>query len=302
MTVSDVQDQSSSPDRFQAEDFVLFIDRRQREQLVRLTPGKKIKLRGEYLEAERFIGLEVGSSIVTPLGLAYLALRPTLAERIMNMPREAQIIYPKDLGPILFYADVHPGCRVIEIGVGHGAMTMSLVRAVGSTGRVVSYERRSDFARRTRANLKRYLGPTPWWEIKTADPAESGLAERDFDLAVVDVPAPWELVEALTPGLKPGGPAVFFLPTVPQVVRLVEGLKSSGKFAHFQTIELLQRPWNIDGPSVRPHMRISGHTGFITTCRRKLSQVVRLQGQLGQGALNGAEALIKSLPDSTDEG
>ncbi|MBW1711794.1 MAG: tRNA (adenine-N1)-methyltransferase [Deltaproteobacteria bacterium] len=275
-----VQDQAQSladqaEDRFGPDDLILFVGRQQKEYLAQLTPGRKIKLKGEYFEAEKFIGLPVGVSVVTPLRAAYLTMRPTLQQRIMNMPRQAQIIYPKDLGLILFWADIQPGSKVLEVGVGHGALTLALVRAVGQEGRVISYEIRTDHARRTRNNVKRYLGQTPWWQIKTANPVETGFDETNLDAALIDMPSPWELVAALVPAIRPGGTAVFFLPTVPQVVKLVEELKASGKFAHLQTMELLLRPWKIEAPSVRPVMHISGHTGFIISCRRKLGQVVR---------------------------
>ena len=265
------------PDLFGPEENVLFVGRRQREYLVRLIPGSQVRLKGESFAAEEIIGLPVGSSIVTPQNQAYLALRPTLIERIMNMPRAAQIIYPKDLALILLWADIRPGAKVVEIGVGHGAMTMALVRSVGPEGSVVSYEIRKDFARRTKNNLRRFLGDAPWWEIKLANPAEAGIDEKGLDAAIVDVPAPWEVVEAIVGALAPGGTAIFFLPNVPQVVHLVEELKSSGKFAHFETMESIHRPWRIEERSVRPEMQIAGHTGFITKVRRKLGEVVRLK-------------------------
>ena len=267
----------TKPDLFGPEENVLFIGRRQREYLVRLIPGSQIRLKGESFAAEEIIGLPVGSSIVTPQNQAYLALRPTLIERIMNMPRAAQIIYPKDLALILLWADIQPGAKVVEIGVGHGAMTMALVRSVGPEGSVVSYEIRKDFARRTKNNLRRFLGDAPWWEIKLANPAEAGIDEKGLDAAIVDVPAPWEVVGAIVGALAPGGTAIFFLPNVPQVVRLVEELKSGGKFAHFETMESIHRPWRIEERSVRPEMQIAGHTGFITKVRRKLGEVVRLK-------------------------
>ncbi len=262
-------------DVFGPGDLCLFVGRQQREFMVRLTPGKKIKLKGEYFDAEKFIGLPVGVSVVTPFKAAYLTMRPTLSQKIMNMRREAQIIYPKDLGQLLYQLDLGPGSRVIEVGTGHGAMTMSLIRAVGETGKVVSYEIRKDHARQTRNNVRRFIGDSPWWEVKIRDAAEEGLDERDFEAVMVDMPYPWELAGHLVPALAPGGTAAFLLPTVPQVVKIVEALKETGKFAHIRVSELLQRPWAVEGPSVRPEMRMSGHTGFLITARRKLGEVVR---------------------------
>ena len=160
-------------DFFGPDEHILFVGRMQREYLCRLRPGQKIVIKGEWLDADRFIGLKVGTSVVTPMNQAYLALRPTLAERLMNMPREAQIIYPKDLALMTYLADVRPGAKVLEIGVGHGAMTMTLVRTVGPAGQVVSYERRSEFARQTRKNVRTYLGESPWWRVVVADTKSS---------------------------------------------------------------------------------------------------------------------------------
>ncbi len=262
-------------DVFGPGDLCLFVGRRQREFMVRLTPGKKIKLKGEYFDAERFIGLPVGVSVVTPQRASYLTMRPTLSQKIMNMRREAQIIYPKDLGVLLFELDLEPGKKVIEIGTGHGAMTMSLIRAVGETGRVVSYEIRSDHARQTRNNVRRFIGKSEWWEVKVRDVVAEGLDEEYFEAVMVDMPSPWELVGHLVPALAPGGPTAFLLPTVPQVVKTVDALRETGKFAHVRVSELLQRPWAVEGPSVRPEMRMSGHTGFLILARRKLGEVVR---------------------------
>lgn len=269
-------EESRNPDRFGPGELVLFVGRGQKEYMTRLTPGRKVKLKGEYFDAEKFIGLPVGVSIVTPLRAAYLTLRPTLAQKIMNMRREAQIIYPKDLAPLLYQADIGPGSQVVEIGTGHGAMTMSLVRAVGETGRVVSYEIRSSHARQTRSNVKRFIGPTPWWEVKIRDAVEEGVDETGMDAVMVDMPTPWELTERIIPALKPSGTAMYLLPTVPQLQKLTDSLHGSGKFAHVHIFELLQRPWKVEGLSVRPEMRMSGHTGFLITTRRKLGEVLKL--------------------------
>lgn len=280
-----VTETDAPEDVFREGDHVLFIGRKgrdpQTEFLVRLVPGNKVKLRGEAFEAEQIIGLPVGASMVTPLNRAYLALRPTLGERIMNMARQAQIIYPKDLAQILFSLNACPGMKVVEVGIGHGAMTMALLQALGPTGFLSSYEIREDHAKRTAKNIRRYLGEVDWWQVTVADAVESGLAERDMDAAMVDMPTAWDMVAPLAPALKPGAPAVFFLPNVNQVMRLCETLRASDQFANIRVSELIQRPWVVDDRSARPAMRISGHTGFLIACRRKLGQVVKLdKGEL----------------------
>lgn len=276
VTADDFPDQ----DRFQAGEFVVMIgraQRKEREWLKRLIPGNPLRVKGEELAVDDVIGLPVGSTLISPLGENYLLLRPTLAQRIMNMPRQAQIIYPKDLALILYWADIHPGCRAVEIGIGHGAMTMSLIRAVGPEGSLTSYEIRPDFAERTAKNVKRYLGETPWWEVKVGNPAETSVDERGVDAVLVDMPTPWEVVPAVMDALRPAGTATFFIPTVPQIMQLVDTLHQSGQFAQIQTMEAILRPWRVGGRSVRPEMHISGHTGFIVTARRKVEFKTRIK-------------------------
>lgn len=270
---------STPVETFDEGDFVLFVGRAKRaekEYLKRLDTGKVISLKGEDIKCDKLIGQPVGASIVTPLNQSFLMLRPTLAQRIMNMPREAQILYPKDLALMIYWADVQPGSRVVEVGIGHGAMSMSLVRAVGSTGAMTSYEIRPDFAKRTRKNARRYLGETPWWEIKLQNPVEEGIDERGVDAVIVDMPTPWEVIPAVAEALKPSGTATFFIPNVTQVIELTDALVAAKVFAQYRTTEAMVRPWRVSGNSVRPEMIISGHTGFIVNCRRKAGEVIRL--------------------------
>jgi tRNA (adenine57-N1/adenine58-N1)-methyltransferase len=195
---------------------------------------------------------------------------PTLAQFVMHMQRTGQIIYPKDMAVILVWADVFPGARVVEGGTGSGAMTMALARAVGSEGQVFSYEVREDVARRAEKNVIRFLGKTGQVMFRSAD-IYAGIQETGVDRIILDVPEPWNVVEHACIALKPGGLLASYLPTILQVRRLVDTLQNSPSFCCEQTIEVLIRPWNVDGMSVRPVHRMVAHTGFIVTaCCREL--------------------------------
>jgi len=185
------------------------------------------------------------------------------------MPRGAQVIYPKDLGAILLAADIFPGARVLEAGTGSGALTMTLLRGVGPAGRVVSYEIREDFARTAERNIQRFIGATDSLVSRRQDIYEGVVAEDlPLDRMLLDVPEPWRVVPHAAAALAPGGAFLAYVPTVPQAVQTTEALRASGVFALVETMEVLLRPWNIEGRSVRPAHRMVAHTGFLITARR----------------------------------
>lgn len=250
---------------------VLFLDRKDREYLKILERGKKISIRGGRIAIEEVIGQEEGSFIKSSLNEAFLVLRPTLAQLIPNLPRSAQVIYPKDIGPILVWADIFPGAKVVEAGVGPGALTMALLRAVGSEGRVISYEIRNDFAEMGRGNIGRYFGSSDHWTLKVEDITQN-LDETDVDRIILDLPEPWQLIERAWNALVPGGILLSFLPTVLQVKSLVDSLREHGGFACIETMETLIRFWHIKGLSMRPQHRMVAHTGFIIVARRLASR------------------------------
>jgi tRNA (adenine57-N1/adenine58-N1)-methyltransferase catalytic subunit len=246
---------------------VVFLDRKDREYLFRLEKDRPISIRGGKISVDHIIGRQEGSVVRSSVNEPFLIFRPSLPQLIPNLPRNAQVIYPKDLGPILIWADLFPGARVIEAGVGAGALTIALLRAVGSDGQLISYEIREDFAAMARKNVERYFGPTPNWVLKTAD-ASTQLNETDIDRVVLDLPEPWQLVEAVSKALRPGGILLCYLPTVLQVKTLVDTLRSAKRFACIETMETLMRFWHIEGMSARPQHRMVAHTGFLTTARR----------------------------------
>jgi len=250
---------------FRAGERVLLVDSKQRRHLVTLAEGGEFHTHAGFVPHAEIIGQADGSVIRTTRGARLTAVRPTLAEYVLEMPRGAQVIYPKDLGPILVLADVFPGARVLESGVGSGALTMALLRAIGPAGHVTGYEIREDFAKRARQNVDGFLGPDMPLDIEIRDVYE-GIAVDDLDRILLDLPEPWRVVKHAAQALHPGGILLAYLPTIGQVARLREELEDSG-FGMAQTLEVLHRTWHIEGQSVRPDHRMVAHTGFLTHAR-----------------------------------
>jgi tRNA (adenine57-N1/adenine58-N1)-methyltransferase catalytic subunit len=250
---------------FAAGDRVLLVDAKRRRHLVTLAAGGQFHTHAGVLEHDALIGMPEGSTVRTTLGSRLVAVRPTLAEYVLEMPRGAQVIYPKDLGPILILADVFPGAQVLESGVGSGALTLALLRAIGPTGHVTGYEIRDDFARRAQANVTGFLGPDLPLTVEVRDVYE-GIDATDLDRVLLDLPEPWRVVKHAAEAMHPGGILLAYLPTIGQVARLREELSGS-TFGMIETLEVLQRTWHVDGQSVRPDHRMVAHTGFLTHAR-----------------------------------
>lgn len=245
---------------------VLLIDARGRRFLVRLEPGATFHFHGGALAHDLVIGSEEGTTVHTSTGAPLVCFRPRLADFILKMGRGAQVIYPKDVGPILVYADVFPGARVLEAGSGSGALTISLCRAVGPEGRVVSYELREEFHQVAKRNAEDFFGKLPaWLELRQGDVRE--VAGETFHRVVLDLPEPWEVLEETASALLPGGVLCGYLPTTGQVQTLVQAL-TAARFAEIQTFEVLLRTWHVEPRSVRPDHRMVAHTGFITVARK----------------------------------
>ena len=201
-----------------------------------------------------------------------MAVRPTLSDLTLRMPRLATVMYPKDLGAMLIYADIFPGARVLEAGAGSGALTMTLLRAVGPSGRVFTYDLRQDMIEQTQDNIARYFDSWDNLEIKLGDVYE-GFEEDNLDRVILDLPEPWHTVPSASEVLVPGGLFFAFIPTVPQVDQLVKTLRSQRTFSMIETMEIMMRQWNVSGRSVRPSHRMVGHTGFIITARKTSPRV-----------------------------
>ena len=251
----------------QDSDRIHLVDRKERHYALTLKKGKVFQYSGETIEHDALIGIEDGVRVTFSRGTQMTVLLPTLAEYVLKMPRGAQVIYPKDLAIILIWADIFPGARVVEAGAGSGALTMTLLRAVGEKGRVFSYEIREDFARCAQTNVNQFLGEMDTWELCQQDITE-GISQGGVDRLILDLPEPWHVVSPALEALRSGGIFLSYLPTVPQVDRLVTQLRASQEFGLIRTQETLLRSWNVDGRSVRPDHRMVAHTGFITTARR----------------------------------
>ena len=247
---------------FEAGERVLLVDAKARRYLVTLVEGAEFHTHAGVTPHDAIIGQVEGATVRSGAGARYTVVRPTLADFVLKMPRGAQVVYPKDLGPLLMLADVFPGARVFESGVGSGAVSMTLLRAGAE---VIGYEVRADFAARAQKNVSAFLGADVPYAVEERS-AYEGIDEADLDRAVLDLPEPWRVVKHAEAALRPGGILVAYVPTVGQVAQLRETLAASA-FAMAETIEVLQRTWHVQGQSVRPDHRMVGHTGFLTHAR-----------------------------------
>lgn len=255
-----------------AGEWVRLVDGKGRRHNICLEPGKSFHTNRGGIEHDDLIGRDEGFTITSTSGGEYLVFRPLLNEFVVSMPRGAAVVYPKDAAQIVAMADIFPGARVVEAGVGSGALTCSLLRAVGPTGRVSSYERREEFADVARKNVRQFFGGDhPAWQLTVGDLVEA-LPSADqpdsVDRVVLDMLAPWECVDAVAEVLVPGGVVVAYVATTTQLGRTVETLRAHGEFTEPQPWETLVREWHVEGLAVRPSHKMNGHTGFLVTARR----------------------------------
>jgi tRNA (adenine57-N1/adenine58-N1)-methyltransferase len=245
-------------------ELVLLVDHKKRRYLVTLTEGAEFQSHTGVLRHDSIAGQPEGCEVATTRGQRFRAYRPTLSDFVLSMPRGAQVIYPKDLGPILMLADIGPGMRVLESGVGSGALSMAMLRCGAC---VTGYELRPDFAARAISNATTFLGPqvTDRYTVELRD-CYQGIDERGLDRVVLDLPEPWQVVPHARHALRPGGILVSYSPSITQVVQLVEALERAS-FAEASTTEVLNRTWHIEGAAVRPDHRMVAHTGFLTRAR-----------------------------------
>jgi tRNA (adenine57-N1/adenine58-N1)-methyltransferase len=246
----------------------LLHDAKGRRYLIELVPGAEFHYHRGVLAHDAVIGTEDGTSFVSSLGSVLLATRPRLADYVLKMGRGATVLYPKDAGAILVWADVAPGQIVLEAGTGSGGLAMVLARAVLPGGRVTSVERREDHAARARKLIRGFFGAVPDHLDLQIGEVEDAIESVQPDRIILDIPEPWHSVAPAAKHLTPGGIFCCYLPTVPQVQTVRDAIASTGRFAEVMTFEMLMREWAIEGRSVRPSHHMVGHTGFITVARK----------------------------------
>jgi tRNA (adenine57-N1/adenine58-N1)-methyltransferase len=270
MMTADQRPQNSGP--FRIGDRVQLTGPKGKLNTITLETGKQFHSHRGVLEHDEIIGLPDGSVVTNNVGVEHLALRPLLTDFVMSMPRGAAIVYPKDAAQILAMADIFPGASVVEAGVGSGALSLWLLRAIGPAGRLFSFERRDEFADVARGNVETFLGYEPDnWSITLGDLADAlptAVPAGEADRVVLDMLAPWECLDAVSTALKPGGVLLCYVATVTQLPRVAEAIRARGEYTNPASTETMVRGWHVEGLAVRPDHRMIGHTGFLLTARR----------------------------------
>lgn len=264
---------------FAVGDRVQLTDAKGRKFTVHLEEGKLFHTHRGAIAHDDLIGSPEGSVVSATSGTQYLALRPLLVDYVLSMPRGAQVIYPKDAAQIVLEGDIFPGARVLEAGAGSGALTCSLLRAVGADGEVNSYEIREDHAEHAIRNVETFFGGRPDnWNIVVDDLANVGQDER-FDRIILDMLAPWEPLDVVRTILKPGGVLTIYVATVTQLSRVIEALREQECWTEPRAWETLLREWSAVGLAVRPEHKMQGHTAFLITARRLADGTTTLRPQ-----------------------
>ena len=262
---------------FQYGDRVQLTDAKGKLYSITLTAGAEWHTHKGMLKHDELVGIPEGSIVVTNGELKFQAFRPLLADYVLSMPRGATIIYPKDAAMILGVADIKPGVRVLEAGVGSGALSISILRAIGENGFLHSVEIRDDFAKISEKNVSSYFGKKPAnWELSIGALQEQQL-ENNYDRIVLDMLAPWECMDVASNALVPGGVFMSYVATTTQLSRIAEAIKDSGNFTEPESSETIVRGWHHEGLAVRPQHRMIGHTGFLVFARRMAPGVAVLQ-------------------------
>jgi tRNA (adenine57-N1/adenine58-N1)-methyltransferase len=253
---------------FAAGDRIQLTDSKGKLYSFTIIPGKEWHTHKGWITHDDLIGLPEGSVVSTTAGLSFSAFKPLLADFVLTMRRGATIVYPKDAAMIIGVADVFPGARVLEAGVGSGALTISLLRAVGENGSVHSIERREDFADIARVNVNEYFSnQTKNWKLDVGNLQDQNF-DSEFDRVVLDMLAPWDCIDIAAKALRPGGVFLAYVATSTQLSTTAEALKTDGRFTEPESSETLVRGWHHEGLAVRPQQRMIGHTGFIIHSRR----------------------------------
>ena len=256
------------PPEFNYGDRVQLTDAKGKLHTITLKPGGEWHTHKGWLIHDQIVGMPQGSVVETTAGLKFLAFKPLYGDYVLSMPRGATIVYPKDAALIVGFADIAPGLRVLEAGVGSGALTIALLRAVGPSGQVDSFERRDEFAQIATRNVTEYFNGKPDnWSL-TLGSLQDKSTEEKYDRMVLDMLAPWECVQLADDVLHPGGVLLAYVATTTQLSAMAEAIKDSGRFTEPESSESLVRQWHHEGLAVRPVHRMIGHTGFLIQARR----------------------------------
>ena len=276
---------------FAAGDRVQLTDPKGKLYSFTIVPGKEWHTHKGWITHDDLIGMPEGSVVSTTAGLKFTAFKPLLADYVLTMPRGATIVYPKDAAMIVGLADIYPGARVLEAGVGSGALTISLLRAAGDKGYVHSVERRADFAENARSNVDAYFESAPSnWKLDVGDLQNQNF-DSEFDRVILDMLAPWECVDIAARALRPGGVFMSYVATTTQLSATAEAIKEDGRFTEPESSETLVRGWHHEGLAVRPQQRMIGHTGFLIQSRRMAPgvEVLARRRRPSKGAYGVAE-------------
>lgn len=290
---------------FAVGDRVQLSDTKGHKHTILLESGKQFYTNHGSIAHNEIIGIDEGSVVVSTGNMKYLALRPLLTDFVLAMPRGAAVVYPKDAAAIVGFADIYPGATVVEAGVGSGALTCSLIRAVGEHGHVHSYERRDDFAAIAAKNISNFFGEIPSnWDVTFGDLQDkvTTLGANSVDRVVLDMLAPWECIAALAQVVRPGGVLIAYVATTTQMSQFIEDIRADKRWTDPEGQELIQRPWHVEGLAVRPNHRMHGHTGFLVTTRKLAPGTVLPPRRIrpAKGATEGLEALASNKEESDD--
>jgi tRNA (adenine57-N1/adenine58-N1)-methyltransferase len=254
---------------FAVGDRVQLTDAKGRHYTMLLSAGGEYHTHRGAIAHDAVIGLPEGSVVKSANGDPFLVLRPLLVDYVLSMPRGAQVVYPKDAAQIVHEGDIFPGARVLEAGAGSGALTCSLLRAVGPDGQVISYDVRADHAEHARRNVETFFGCAPAnWQLIISDVAEADLAAGSIDRVVLDMLAPWEVLDQVSRALVAGGVLMIYVATVTQLSKAVEALREQRCWTEPRAWETMQRGWNVVGLAVRPQHNMRGHTAFLVFARK----------------------------------
>jgi tRNA (adenine57-N1/adenine58-N1)-methyltransferase len=261
------EDETLASEKIAEGDYVLIYLDSRRTYMIKIEAGKTFHTHRGYLKLDELIGKEFGEPITSSLGMTFTALRPALTDYIMKSSRNTQITYPKDAALIVMFSGIGPGSRVVESGTGTGALTTALAHYVGQTGKIYTYELRSEFQKNAIKNLQRSK-LLDYVEMKSSD-ITLGIEEKDLDSVILDLATPWLVVSHAYEALKPSGIIVSFSPTIDQVVRTTEALKENN-FVFIETVECMMRAMQVERGKTRPQTLMTGHTGYITHARKIL--------------------------------